>query len=265
MSGTGQLGFAEAFMSAGLGTNRKLERLDALIDWSRLERLACACARGTPGSSALCAAGDAEGALSSGALRPLRPRPGGGAAGPALVPALLRLCAGWGHAGRDHDLPLPRGRRRGPGGGVRGDQPPAGCRRPDPAQGHADGRDAGGLGLAAAALQGGCGGRAPTGEPGAGWTRKKGRGFFGYKAHLGVDQGSGIDPSPGSEFGQDLRERGCGSADLRRRGGGLWRSRLRGQAATGEAQGLQASRTASCTGATSTWPRCRPGSSDATI
>ena len=37
MSGTGQLGFAEAFMSPGLGTNRKLERLDGLIDWSALE------------------------------------------------------------------------------------------------------------------------------------------------------------------------------------------------------------------------------------
>ena len=32
MSGTGQLGFADAFMSPGLGTNRKLERLDGLID-----------------------------------------------------------------------------------------------------------------------------------------------------------------------------------------------------------------------------------------
>ncbi len=29
-------------------------------------------------------------------------------------------------------------------------------------------------------------------EPGADWTRKQGRAFFGYKAHLGVDQGSGL-------------------------------------------------------------------------
>ena len=29
-------------------------------------------------------------------------------------------------------------------------------------------------------------------EPGADWTRKKGRAFFGYKAHLDVDQGSGL-------------------------------------------------------------------------
>ena len=29
-------------------------------------------------------------------------------------------------------------------------------------------------------------------EPGADWTRKKGRAFFGYKAHVGVDQGSGL-------------------------------------------------------------------------
>ena len=49
MSGTGQLGFAEAFMSAGLGSNRKLERLDALIDWSRLERLASSVREGRRG------------------------------------------------------------------------------------------------------------------------------------------------------------------------------------------------------------------------
>ena len=42
MSGRGQLGFAEAFVSPGLGSNRKLDRLDALIDWSPLERLASA-------------------------------------------------------------------------------------------------------------------------------------------------------------------------------------------------------------------------------
>ena len=33
-SDTSQLGFAEAFVSAGLSMNRKLERLDGLIDWA---------------------------------------------------------------------------------------------------------------------------------------------------------------------------------------------------------------------------------------
>jgi IS5 family transposase len=29
-------------------------------------------------------------------------------------------------------------------------------------------------------------------EPGAGWTKKGGKAYFGYKAHVGVDQGSGL-------------------------------------------------------------------------
>ena len=107
-------------------------------------------ARRTAGTSALCAAVDAEGALSSGALRPVGPRSGGSAAGPSLVPALLRLRAGWRHAGRDHDLPLPYRCRGCAGGGLRGDRPPARRRWSGPAQGHADGCHIGGFGLAAA-------------------------------------------------------------------------------------------------------------------
>ena len=38
-SGTGQLRFAQAFMIAGLGSNRNHERQDGLIDRSALERL----------------------------------------------------------------------------------------------------------------------------------------------------------------------------------------------------------------------------------
>ncbi|HSF95061.1 MAG TPA: IS5 family transposase [Thermohalobaculum sp.] len=37
----------------------------------------------------------------------------------------------------------------------------------------------------------GAGGRHPD-EPDADWTRRDGKAFFGYKAHLGVDQGSGL-------------------------------------------------------------------------
>ena len=40
MGDRGQLGFAETFVSAGLGRNRKLERLDGLIDWVPVGRLA---------------------------------------------------------------------------------------------------------------------------------------------------------------------------------------------------------------------------------
>ena len=37
----------------------------------------------------------------------------------------------------------------------------------------------------------GPGGRSPR-DPDASWTRKRGRAYFGYQAHLGVDQGSGL-------------------------------------------------------------------------
>lgn len=40
MSGTGQLGFAEAFLSTGVGSNGKLGRLDGSIDWAPVARLA---------------------------------------------------------------------------------------------------------------------------------------------------------------------------------------------------------------------------------
>ncbi len=35
----GEAGFAEAFMAPGVGSNRRLERIDALVSWERLERL----------------------------------------------------------------------------------------------------------------------------------------------------------------------------------------------------------------------------------
>ena len=70
-------------------------------------------------------------------------------------------------------------------------------------------------------------------ERGAGWTRKKGRGFFGYKAHLGVDQGSSLI----RRLVLARRRAGCRSADLRRRRGRSTATAPRGQAATGEAQG----------------------------
>ncbi len=74
MSGRGQLGFAEAFVSPGLGSNRKLDRLDALIDWSPLERLASAssrragggCARLTGLAAAALAVWTASGAAAAG-------------------------------------------------------------------------------------------------------------------------------------------------------------------------------------------------------
>src|SRR5262249_32445774 len=46
-------------------------------------------------------------------------------------------------------------------------------------------------------------------EPGAGWTKKGGKAYFGYKAHVGVDQGLGVGAQHRFHLGQDQRQRGC--------------------------------------------------------
>ena len=191
MSGKGQLGFAEAFVSPRLGSNRKLERLDGLIDWSALEHLASQVRPGGSGPSALCALVDVEGAVFAGALRSVGSRSGGGAAGPPVVPALLRLCARRG----DADATTICRFRADAGAALEAAFEAINAQL-----------DAAGLilrkgtlmdaTLVAAASRpppytAGAGARAPR-EPGADWTRKQGRAFFGYKAHLGVDQGSGL-------------------------------------------------------------------------
>ena len=44
-----QLGFADAFVDSRLGSNKKLEQIDRLIDWSALEPLAQQVRSGTVG------------------------------------------------------------------------------------------------------------------------------------------------------------------------------------------------------------------------
>ena len=238
MSGTGQLGFAEAFMSAGLGTNRKLERLDALIDWSRLERLASRVREGRRGRPPYAPLSMLK-ALYLQALYDL--------SDPGLEEALLdrlsfrRFCGFALDGGTPDETTICR---------FRAD---AGAVLEAAFEEINRQLDAAGLILRKGTLmdatlvasasrpppyKAGAGAGHPR-ERGAGWTRKKGRGFFGYKAHLGVDQGSGLIRrlvlSSAKTYESEVADRLiCGDE-----GGGLWRPRLRGQAATGEAQGLR--------------------------
>ena len=191
MGGTGQLGFAEAFLSAGLGSNRKLERLDALIDWAPVARLASdvrAGRRGRPPYAPL----SMLKALYLQALYDL--------SDPGLEEALLdrlsfrRFCGFALDGGTPDETTICR--FRAAAGAVL------------EAAFEEVNRQLDGAGLilrkgtlmdatlvAAASrppsYKAGAGARAVS-EPGADWTRKRGRAFFGYKAHLGVDQGSGL-------------------------------------------------------------------------
>lgn len=191
MSGTGQLGFAEAFLSAGLGSNRKLERLDGLIDWAPVARLASgvrAGRRGRPPYAPLSmlkalylqALYDlSDPGLEEALLDRLSFRRFCGFALDGGTPDETTICRFRADAGAVLEAAFEEVNRQLDGAGLilrkgtlmdatlvaSASRPPS----------YKAGAGAGS-------------GR----EPGAGWTRKKGRAFFGYKAHLGVDQGSGL-------------------------------------------------------------------------
>ena len=191
MSGKGQLGFAEAFVSPGLGLNRKLDRLDELIDWSPLERLASAVRPGDRGRPPYAPLSMLK-ALYLQALYDL--------SDPGLEEALLdrlsfrRFCGFALDGGTPDETTICR---------FRGDARAA----LEAAFEKIDRQlDAAGLlvrkgtlmdaTLVSAASRppgrsAGAGARHPK-EPDAGWTKQNGKAFFGYKAHIGVGQGSGI-------------------------------------------------------------------------
>jgi IS5 family transposase len=191
MSGRDQLGFAEAFMSAGLGTNRKLERLDGLIDWSALERLATPVREGRRGRPPYAPLSMLK-ALYLQALYDL--------SDPGLEEALLdrlsfrRFCGFALDGGTPDETTICR---------FRAD---AGAVLEAAFEEINRQLDAAGLILRKGTLMDATlvaaasrpppykagAGAGSAREPGADWTRKKGRAFFGYKAHLGVDQGSGL-------------------------------------------------------------------------
>ena len=191
MSGTGQLGFAEALVSPRLGSNRKLERLDGVIDWSALERLASQVRPGGRGRPPYAPLSMLK-ALYLQALYDL--------SDPGLEEALLdrlsfrRFCGFALDGGTPDETTICR---------FRGD---AGAVLEAAFEEINRQLDGAGLILRKGTLMDAtlvasasrppsfkAGAGAGSGrEPGADWTRKKGRAFFGYKAHLGVDQGSGL-------------------------------------------------------------------------
>jgi len=191
MSVRGQLGFADAFVSSGLGANRKLEHLDGLIDWSRLEGLAWRVREGRRGRPPYAPLSMLK-ALYLQGLYDL--------SDPGLEEALLdrlsfrRFCGFALDGGTPDETTLCRFRLD------------AGAVLKEAFEEIARQLDAAGLVLRKGTLmdatlvsaasrapsyKAGAGARSAR-EPDADWTRKRGKAHFGYKAHIGVDEGSGL-------------------------------------------------------------------------
>lgn len=191
MSGERQIGLVEALLDPRLGTNRKLERLDGLIDWAPLGRLAKELRPGTAGRPPYSPLSMLK-ALYLQALYDL--------SDPGLEEALTdrlsfrRFCGFGLDAGTPDETTICRFRA------VAGDLLLAGFAAINTQL------DAKGLivrkgTLMDATLIASCDrppsfaaglGAQHAKEPAADWTKKDGKAFFGYKAHLGVDRGSGL-------------------------------------------------------------------------
>lgn len=192
MTGDRQLGFAEAFLDPSLGSNRKLEQLSGMIDWSPLERLASQ--------------------LRPAAQTGRRPYPSLAMLKAVYLQALYDLS----DPGLEEALGDRLSFRRFCGFALDAPTPDETtiCRFRAAAgellmaaleeiNGQLDGK---GLVVRKGSLldatliasngkpparSAGLGARHAK-EPGADWSRKDGKAYFGYKAHLGVDQGSGL-------------------------------------------------------------------------
>lgn len=188
-----QLSLADALVDARLGSNEKLARIDALIDWTRLERVLSDLRSGATGRPPYAALAMVK-ALYLQALYDL--------SDPGLEEMLLdrlsfrRFCG----FGLDETTPdettICRFRLAAAKAGALE-------RCFSEVNRQLDGR---GLMLKKGTLmdasivtathkpprrQDGMGAAHPR-EPGADWTGKNGKSFFGYKLHVGVDEGSGL-------------------------------------------------------------------------
>lgn len=192
MSGDGQLGFVDAFLASGLGSNRKLERLSGLIDWSAVERLVAelrpSAATGRPAYAPLAmvkaiylqALYDlSDPGLEEALSDRLSFRRFCGLALDATTPDETTICRFRATAGPLLAAVLEEINRQLAAKGLM-------VRKGsllDATLIAANGKPP--------ARRAGLGARHDK-EPDADWTRKDGKAFFGYKAHLGVDQGSGL-------------------------------------------------------------------------
>jgi transposase, IS5 family len=188
-----QLGFVGAFLDARLGSNAKLEEIDQVIDWSELEPLARRVRPGTDGRPPY----DALAMLKALYLQRLYDL-----SDPGLEEALLdrisfRLFCGFGLEDRTPDeTTILRFRHDAAEAGVLAE-----CFAVVTRQLEAEGlvlrkgtlMDASVIRAQRRRppLAAGRGAVNPQ-EPEAGWTGRGGKTVLGYKAHVGVDQGSGL-------------------------------------------------------------------------
>lgn len=191
MSDRVQLGFAEAFVSSGLGRNAKLERLAGTIEWGPVARLA----RDMRGP---CTGRPPYDPLSM--LKALLLQAFYDLSDPGLEEALLDRLSFRRFCGFALDAAVPDEttiwRFREQAGSLLGVALEEINRQ----------LDAAGLVLREGTMMdatlmaaahrppprsAGAGAGHPR-ESGAGWTKRNGKAFFGYKAHVGVDRGSGL-------------------------------------------------------------------------
>ncbi len=188
-----QLSLADALVDPRLGSNDKLSRIDALIDWSRLEGLLSGLRSGETGRPPYAPLAMLK-ALYLQALYDL--------SDPGLEEALLdrlsfrRFCGFGLEEATPDETTICRFRLAAAGAGVL-----ERCLAEVNRQ-----LDARGLIVKKGTLmdasivaathkpprrEAGMGAGHPR-EPGADWTNKDGKSFFGYKLHVGVDEGSGL-------------------------------------------------------------------------
>lgn len=188
-----QLSMAEALLDARLGANPGLARIDALIDWSRLAPLAARLRPGTTGRPPY---------PPLAMLKALYLQVLYGLSDPGLEEALCDRLSFRRFCGFGLDAPSPDQTTI-----CRFRQAAAAAKLLDDCLAEVNRQlDARGLMLKQGTLidasivaathnppdkAAGPGAAHPR-EPGADWTNKDGRSFFGYKLHVGVDQGSGL-------------------------------------------------------------------------
>ncbi|MGZ9110080.1 MAG: IS5 family transposase, partial [Rhodoplanes sp.] len=188
-----QLSLADALLDGRLGSNEKLRRIDALIDWSRLEQVVAGLRGGETGRPPYPALAMLK-ALYLQTLYDL--------SDPGLEEALLDRLSFRRFCGFALDEPTPdetticRFRLAAARAGVL-ERCLAEVNRQIEARGlilkKGTLMDAS---IVAAthrppSREAGMGAAHP-GEPGADWTNKNGKSFFGYKLHVGLDEGSGL-------------------------------------------------------------------------
>jgi IS5 family transposase len=165
---TGQLSWVEALQPAALAGSGRLDRLSELVKWYRFEKLLCGLRHDGPGRAGYPALLMYK-ALLLQALYGLSDAELGSAERPSVVPALCGSEPGGRDAGPLDAVPVPPAPDRGgrSGQAVRRARPSAGEGGRDPQAGHHAGRH-------------------------ADRDRRKAGSTYGYKAHVGVDEGSGL-------------------------------------------------------------------------